>query len=59
MAAPPETTYTDQATVACDGGQHGHPRVFLNLGDEKRVDCPYCGHRYILQSDRQAAASGP
>lgn len=58
MVAPPETTYTSESTVACDGGQLGHPRVFLNLGEKKQADCPYCGHRYLLQPDRQAASPG-
>lgn len=25
-----------------------HPRVYLNFGDEKQVDCPYCGNRFKL-----------
>ncbi|MHA1563917.1 MAG: zinc-finger domain-containing protein [Alphaproteobacteria bacterium] len=62
MANPPETTsqttYTTQTTVACDGGELGHPRVFLNLGHEKQVDCPYCGHRFVRQADPQAASAG-
>lgn len=56
MATPPQTTYTTQGTIACDGGELGHPRVFLNLGEQDQVDCPYCGHRYVRQADSQAAS---
>mgnify|MGYP000258119303 CR=1 FL=1 len=30
--------------VRCDGGEGllGHPAVFLNLGTEEKVLCPYC-----------------
>jgi uncharacterized Zn-finger protein len=53
MAAmePPETITVEGAVVGCDGGGGalGHPLVYLNLGPEGRVDCPYCGRRYILK----------
>jgi uncharacterized Zn-finger protein len=47
---PPETIVVDRRVVACDGGDGalGHPRVYLNMGDADRVDCPYCGRRYTL-----------
>lgn len=37
--------------VHCDGGKGalGHPRVFLNLGDKGAVECPYCGHEFVLK----------
>lgn len=48
---PPETVEVDQETVACDGGGGalGHPRVFLTLDGEGKVDCPYCGRRFALR----------
>ena len=27
----------------------GHPRVWLHLDSEGRVDCPYCGRRFVLK----------
>jgi uncharacterized Zn-finger protein len=55
---PPEVIAVESQTVACDGGDTalGHPRVFLNLGDEGQVDCPYCGRRFVL-APGQAAES--
>ncbi len=44
----PEIVYVDRPVVACDGGTLGHPRVFLNLGEDRRADCPYCGVRFVL-----------
>lgn len=50
MTTPPETIEVASETVACDGGDGalGHPRVFLTLGENGEVECPYCGRRYVL-----------
>ena len=45
---PVETIQVEDTTVGCDGGTLGHPLVYLNLGPEGSVDCPYCGRRYVL-----------
>lgn len=44
-----QTVSVDRPVVACDGGTLGHPRVFLNLGDQGQAECPYCGLRFVLQ----------
>jgi uncharacterized Zn-finger protein len=47
----PETILIDEPVVACDGdGPLGHPRVYLNLGDQPAIDCPYCGRRFVLKA---------
>ncbi|GIX16628.1 MAG: hypothetical protein KatS3mg119_0814 [Rhodothalassiaceae bacterium] len=48
---PPEVIRVESRVVACDGGEGavGHPRVFLNMGDEGRVECPYCDRLFILK----------
>ena len=55
---PPETIEVESTQVACDGGDgpFGHPRVFLNMGDKKQVDCPYCGRRFVLKPGAKVAA---
>ena len=55
-AQPPETIEVTGATVGCDGGVGplGHPMVYLTIDKSGRVDCPYCGRRYILRG-RDAA----
>ena len=46
---PPETTEVEETVVACDGGGAlGHPKVYLNLGADEAVDCPYCDRRFVL-----------
>ena len=54
MAAP-EIIEVDTSRVSCDGiakdrdGALGHPRVFLEMGDESAVECPYCDRRFVLR----------
>ena len=33
---------------ACDGGGGalGHPRVYLNMGSQTQVTCPYCSRTF-------------
>jgi uncharacterized Zn-finger protein len=61
VSEPPEVIIVAARTVACDGNADpsGHPRVFLNVGEDGQVDCPYCGRRYVLGSgvDARAGAS--
>ncbi len=53
---PPETIETDETRVACDGGGGalGHPRVYLEMGRDHKVDCPYCGRHFVLKADAEA-----
>jgi uncharacterized Zn-finger protein len=54
---PFETILVDSNVVACNGagGPMGHPRVYLNLSAEGRIECPYCSRLFIL---RGKAADG-
>jgi uncharacterized Zn-finger protein len=49
---PPETIEVDRDRIGCDGGGGalGHPLVYLTLDNSGKVDCPYCGRRYIRRS---------
>jgi uncharacterized Zn-finger protein len=49
---PPEVMEADSETVACEGigGALGHPRVFLTVGKEGFVECPYCDRRFVLKA---------
>lgn len=57
---PVETVEVETPKVACegDGGPLGHPRVYLNMGDEQHIDCPYCGRRFVLKEGAKPAAHG-
>jgi len=45
----PETEQVTARRIACDGGPSGHPRVWLAIGDEGFVECPYCDKRFVLK----------
>jgi uncharacterized Zn-finger protein len=49
----PETVLVRSHRVACDGvgGALGHPRVYLEMGAEHSVECPYCDRRFVLSHD--------
>jgi uncharacterized Zn-finger protein len=56
----PETQTVNHTRVACDGGGGalGHPKVYLQIGDEGFVECPYCDRRFVLDENvrREAGA---
>ena len=59
----PEVITVNSHRVSCDGvgGALGHPRVYLEMGEEHFVECPYCDRRFVLaqgsdgREDEQAA----
>ena len=52
----PEIIEVDDTRVACDGdgGVLGHPKVYLEMGDQTYVECPYCDRRFVLREGAQA-----
>jgi uncharacterized Zn-finger protein len=57
----PETIIVNRTRVACDGGEGalGHPRVYLEMGDETFVVCGYCDRRFVLSPEAiEARARG-
>lgn len=52
---PFETIYVDNSVVACngDGSALGHPRVYLSLGADGKVECPYCSRLFIRRADHR------
>jgi uncharacterized Zn-finger protein len=44
----PDAIVAASATVACDGGTLGHPRVYLRIGETREIVCPYCSQRFVL-----------
>ncbi len=49
---PPEVIEVETTKVACDGsgGALGHPKVYLEMGDEGFVECPYCDRHFVLKA---------
>ena len=59
---PFEVIYVSTQVVACDGtgGVGGHPRVFLNLTGEGKIECPYCSRLFVHESKRgEPLTAGP
>ncbi|HEY8351720.1 MAG TPA: zinc-finger domain-containing protein [Sphingomonadales bacterium] len=54
----PEKIYVQSRHLSCDGGEGalGHPRVYLNMGEDSQVECPYCDRLFIL--DEKAGQEG-
>jgi uncharacterized Zn-finger protein len=55
---PFETIYINETVAACDGGDEplGHPRVFLSLGPEGKVECPYCSRLFVNRAMQRPVA---
>jgi uncharacterized Zn-finger protein len=49
----PETIVVTTTRIACDGGGGalGHPKVYLQIGDEGFVECGYCDRRFVLAKE--------
>jgi uncharacterized Zn-finger protein len=61
---PFEIVYVKTDVVACSGsgddGVDGHPRVYLNLSAEGKIECPYCSRLFIHESKRgEPPVAGP
>lgn len=55
MPAPsinePETVIVETSRVSCDGGGGalGHPKVYMQIGPERFVECGYCDKKFVLK----------
>ena len=49
----PEVVPVRTRRLACDGGGGalGHPRVYLEMGEEDFVECGYCDRRFVLSHE--------
>ncbi len=54
---PPEVIVVDGQRVSCDGGGGalGHPKVYLELGEDDFAECGYCDRRFV----RRGSPSDP
>jgi len=57
MAADTDVIRVTTDRVACDGNGDalGHPRVWLTLGTDGEIVCPYCSRRYVRAGDEDDA----
>ena len=54
----PETIEATTTDVSCDGGEGalGHPLVYLKIGPQGWVECPYCDRRFVLEDGARRSA---
>ena len=58
---PFETIVVDSNVAACNGGGGplGHPRVYLNLGADGSIECPYCSRQFVLRGKADGHVAEP
>ena len=45
-----DVEFVNSKKVSCDGGGGalGHPKVYLEMGDENEIICPYCSKLFKI-----------
>lgn len=43
---------TNKRKVHCDGGENGHPLIYLEVSGEET--CPYCGKIFIYDDSNES-----
>ncbi len=58
-ARPAEQVLVRSRRVSCDGvgGALGHPRVYIELGEDGAADCGYCDRRFVLAAGSKGKES--
>ena len=48
-----ELQAVSSSNVTCDGdgGALGHPKIYLDMGKEKKIVCPYCSKLFVLENN--------
>lgn len=51
--------YVTTKVVSCDGNGNGdglgHPNIYLNVGKDGKVECPYCSRLFIFEGNDKDA----
>ncbi|MGB0935475.1 MAG: zinc-finger domain-containing protein [Alphaproteobacteria bacterium] len=47
-----DTVIVDTNRVSCEGNgpETGHPRIYLNLGPDGQIVCPYCSKTFVKEN---------
>ena len=53
--SPLETLHVNSKKVSCEGGlgSSSHPLVYLNMGENDSVVCPYCSKNFTIKKVSQ------
>ena len=48
-----ELQVVSSSNVVCDGGGGvlGHPKIYLDMGKEVKIICPYCSKSFVLDNN--------
>ena len=48
-----ELQEVSSSKVTCDGGGGtlGHPKIYLHMGQETEITCPYCSKLFVLDKN--------
>ena len=44
-----EKVNSNSRKVECDGGEHGHPLIYLEISTDNEIICPYCGKLFVYR----------
>ena len=47
-----DESLVDKDRVSCDGGQNGHPKIYLSVDTNEITICPYCSHKFLKNNKR-------
>jgi uncharacterized Zn-finger protein len=47
-----ESEFVKSKKISCsgDGGVLGHPKIYLDIGKENQIICPYCSKIFIFKN---------
>jgi uncharacterized Zn-finger protein len=46
------TIFVSQRSISCDGGpQDHHPKIYLEIDNTNKAECPYCGNIFIYKEE--------
>jgi len=56
MPKGPKTEIVSTSRIACDGGGGalGHPKVWMDMGQDTEVACKYCDRVFKLNPDAKS-----
>ena len=48
----PEVYEVETKKIACDGGGGplGHPKIYLEMGENSKITCPYCSRQFHFKN---------
>ncbi len=62
IVTPTEILHVSSKKVSCDGNREvsatlGHPVIYLDMGENNSITCPYCSKFFTLEKPRKIPAS--